>query len=97
VEAAQKYSADKDEVETFERDLRWIYTNGLDLNRGERVPFDQLRAALVEEGFSEIPYQTLLMKAVLDGWVKSTDESDPRNCEIWLEPRGPIWLGCGLA
>ncbi|QLH76327.1 hypothetical protein HZS55_02975 [Halosimplex rubrum] len=89
MEAAQKHSADKDEVETFERDLRWIYTNGLDLNRGERVPFDQLRAALVEEGFSEIPYQTLLMKAVLDGWVKSTDESDPRNCEIWLEPRGP--------
>lgn len=89
VDAAQKHSPDEDEFERFKRDLRWIYTNRLGLNRGEKVPFDQLRAALVEEGFSEIPYQTLLMKAVLDGWVKSTDEPDPRNCEIWLEPRGP--------
>lgn len=89
VDAAQKYSPNADEFETFKRDLRWIHTNGLELARGERVPFDQLRAALVENGLSEIPYQTLLMKAVLDGWIKSTDEPDPRKREIWLEPRGP--------
>lgn len=85
IEAAQNYSVSDEQFEAFREEVILVYTDVLDCERGEKVPFKMLKDALVEHGKGDLDYPKALMRGVLDGWVESTNETDWRRREIWLE------------
>ncbi|MFB6236097.1 MAG: hypothetical protein ABEH81_13465 [Halopenitus sp.] len=92
VEAAQKCSVDDGTFEEFKQELQRVYLNELDQERGDRVRFRTLLAALKESGRSDLDYAKLLRRAVIDEWIGSTDELEPKRREVWLlEDGGRPW------